>query len=75
MNPTHVLDFERKVKGRRIDVFYEDMSILIENKSRGVSLDEPEQRGKDKHGNPRMVTPYEQARWYADTIVPRSVIR
>ena len=73
-NPTHILDFERKVKGRRIDVFYEDMGVLIENKSRGVSLDEPEQRGKDKHGNPRMVTPYEQARWYADTIVPRSVM-
>jgi len=73
-NPTHVLDFERKVKGRRIDVFYEDMGVLIENKSRGVNLDEPEQRGKDKYGNPRMVTPYEQARWYADTIVPRSVM-
>lgn len=73
-NPTHVLDFERKVKGRRIDVFYEDMGVLIENKSRGVDLDESEQRGKDKYGNPRMVTPYEQARWYADTIVPRSVM-
>ena len=23
-NPTQQLDFERKVKGRRIDVFYED---------------------------------------------------
>ena len=73
-NPTHVLDFERKVKGKRIDVFYEDMAVLIENKSRGVDLDEPEQRGKDKKGNPRMVTPYEQARWYADNIVPRSVM-
>ena len=38
-NPTQHLDFERKVKGRRIDVFYEDMGILIENKSRGISLD------------------------------------
>ena len=73
-NPTHVLDFERKVKGKRIDVFYEDMGVLIENKSRGVDLDEPEQRGKDKKGNPRIVTPYEQARWYADNIVPRSVM-
>lgn len=73
VNPTLVLDFERKVKGRKIDVFYEDMGILIENKSRGVSLDEPEQRGKDKYGNPRMVTPYEQAKWYADNITPRSV--
>ena len=72
-NATHVLDFERKAKGRRIDVFYEDMGILIENKSRGVSLDAPEQRGKDVHGRPRMVTPYEQARWYADNITPRSI--
>lgn len=72
-NPTLVLDFERKVKGRKIDVFFEDMGILIENKSRGVSLDESEQRGKDKYGNPRMVTPYEQAKWYADNITPRSV--
>ena len=73
-NPTHVLDFERKVKGKRIDVFYEDMGILIENKSRGVDLDEAEQRGKDKRGNPRFVTPFEQAKWYADNITPRSVM-
>ncbi|MBQ9003871.1 MAG: class I SAM-dependent DNA methyltransferase [Eggerthellaceae bacterium] len=73
-NPTQKLDFERKVKGRRIDVFYEDMGILIENKSRGVSLDEPEQRGKDRRGNPRFVTPFEQAKWYADNITPRSVM-
>ena len=58
-NPTQQLDFERKVKGRRIDVFYEDRSILIENKSRGVSLDEPEHRGKDRYGNKRLVTPFE----------------
>ena len=73
-NPTQQLDFERKVKGRRIDVFYEDRSILIENKSRGVDLDEPEQRGKDRRGNVRWVTPFEQAKWYADNITPRSVM-
>lgn len=72
-SPTHVLDFERKVRGKRIDVFYEDHSILIENKSRGVDLDKKEQRGKNNDGSPRMVTPYEQARWYADYITPRSV--
>lgn len=72
-NPTHVLDFERKVQGRRIDVFFEDVGILIENKSRGIGLDEPEQRGKNKDGSPRMVTPFEQAKWYADNITPRSV--
>lgn len=74
-NPTTVLDFERKVKGRRIDVFFEDVGILIENKSRGVSLDDAEQRGWiDKaKGIPRMVTPFEQAKWYADNITPRSI--
>ena len=74
-NPTTVLDFERKVKGRKIDVFFEDVGILIENKSRGVSLDEAEQRGwYDKaKGIPRMVTPFEQAKWYADNITPRSI--
>ena len=28
-NPTQVLDFERRVKGRKIDAFYEDMGIQI----------------------------------------------
>ena len=67
-NPTHILDFERKARGRRIDVFCEDMRTLIENKSRGVDLDAPEQRGKDKKGGPRMVTPYEQAKGYAEAL-------
>ena len=69
-NPTHVLDFERKAKGKRIDVFHEDMGVLIENKSRGVSLDEPEQRGWiDKaKGIPRMVTPFHQAKDYANDL-------
>ncbi|MBR1829780.1 MAG: class I SAM-dependent DNA methyltransferase, partial [Atopobiaceae bacterium] len=73
-NPTHVLDFERKVRGRRIDVFFEDVGVLIENKSRGVDLDAPEVRGKDKYGNVRQVTPFEQAKWYADNITPRSIM-
>ena len=75
-NPTYVLDRQRKVRGRRIDIFYEDRGILIENKSRGISLDAPEQRGwtgTGKNKRPRMITPYEQARWYADNIVPRSI--
>ncbi len=73
-NPTTVLDFERKVKGRRIDVFFEDVGVLIENKSRGINLDTPEQRGKDRYGNIRWVTPFEQAKWYADNITPRSIM-
>ena len=67
-NPTHVLDFERKVKGRKIDVFYEDMGVLVEQKSRGVSLDEKSVRSK-KVGEE---TPYQQAKWYADNL-PYSV--
>ena len=75
-NPTYVLDRQRKVQGRKIDIFHEDVGVLIENKSRGVDLDKPEQRGfigTGKNKVPRMVTPYEQARWYADNITPRSV--
>lgn len=71
-NPTHVLDFERKVRTRRIDVFCEDRGILIENKSRGVNLDHRYERGKLDGGEGRMVTPYEQAKWYADNL-PRSI--
>ncbi|MBQ9069234.1 MAG: class I SAM-dependent DNA methyltransferase, partial [Eggerthellaceae bacterium] len=70
-NATHVLDFERKVQGRRIDVLHEDMGILIENKSRGVDLDKAYERGKGEGGEARMVTPYAQAKWYADNM-PRS---
>lgn len=35
-NTIHALEFERKVKGRKIDMFYEDMGILIEMKGRGA---------------------------------------
>ena len=74
-NPTYVLDFQRRVKGRKLDVFNEDAGVLIEHKSRGVSLDEKEQRGWVNRAKrtPRMVTPFEQAKWYADNITPRSV--
>ena len=71
-NPTHVLDFERKAKGKRIDVFHEDTGVLIENKSRGVDLDKRYERGKDEGGDARMVSPFEQAKWYADNL-PRSL--
>lgn len=63
-NPTQVLEFERKVKGRKIDVFYEDMGILIEQKSRGVSLDDKSERSK-RAGEE---TPFEQAKWYTDNL-------
>ena len=67
-NATRVLEFERKVKGRKIDVFYEDMGILIEQKGRGISLDEATVRSK-KAGSE---TPFQQAKWYADNL-PYSV--
>lgn len=59
-NATHALEFERKVKGRKIDVFYEDMGILIEQKGRGISLDKASERSK-RAGEE---TPYQQACWY-----------
>lgn len=67
-NPTHVLEFERKAQGRKMDVFYEDMGILIEQKSRGVDLDKKSERSK-KAGEE---APYQQAKWYADHL-PNSV--
>ena len=63
-NATHFLEFERKVKGRKIDVFYEDMGILVEMKGRGISLDKASERSK-KAGEE---TPYQQAKWYADNL-------
>lgn len=72
-NPTRVLEFERKVKGRFMDIFLEDVGVLIENKSRGVNLDDKELRGKNKDGSPRYETPFEQAKWYADNITPRHI--
>lgn len=67
-NATRILEFEHKVKGRKIDVFYEDMGILIEQKGRGISLDEATVRSKK--AGPE--TPFQQAKWYADNL-PYSV--
>ena len=73
-NATHVLEFERKVKGRKIDVFYEDMGVLVEMKGRGISLDEATVRSKKAGAE----TPFQQAKWYADnlpfSIRPRWII-
>lgn len=54
-----VVDFERKVRGRRIDVFVSDHNFLCEQKSWGIDLDKPEPR------NGGMETPLQQAMWYA----------
>lgn len=72
------VNFERKVKGRRIDVFYEDMGVLVEQKAPGLNLDKQYERGKDEGGDARLVTPYQQGKWYADnlpySIRPRRII-
>ena len=67
-NATHVLEFVRKVRGRKMDVFYEDMGILVEMKGRGISLDEATIRSKKAGAE----TPYQQAKWYADNL-PNSI--
>ena len=53
------VDFERKVRGRRIDVFVSDHNFLCEQKSWGIDLDKPEPR------NGGIETPLQQAMWYA----------
>lgn len=53
------VDFERKVRGRRINVFVSDHNFLCEQKSWGIDLDKPEPR------NGGMETPLQQAMWYA----------
>lgn len=53
------VDFERKVRGRRIDVFVSDHNFLCEQKSWDIDLDKPEPR------NGGMETPLQQAMWYA----------
>ena len=62
------VEFERKVKGRRIDVFYEDMGVLVEQKAPGLDLDRQYERGKDEGGDARLVTPYQQGKWYAVSV-------
>ena len=61
VNPTedNLLRFERRVHGRKIDVYCEKFGILIENKSRGISLTD-----KIDHGKYGEETAYEQACWY-----------
>lgn len=53
------VDFEKRVRGRRIDVYVHDHQFLCEQKSVGVDLDKPEARGR------RLETPFQQAMWYA----------
>lgn len=50
------VDFERKVRGRRIGVFVSDHHFLCEQKSVGVDLDKSEPR------NGGLETPYQQRR-------------
>ncbi|MCF0231443.1 MAG: hypothetical protein HUJ63_04060, partial [Enterococcus sp.] len=54
------LQFEYPVQGRKIDVLYEDMGILIESKSRGINL--------DTSTNDKGETPYQQAKSYCNNL-------
>lgn len=63
--PSYV-DYERRVRGRRIDVFIEDHHFLCEQKSVGIDLDKPEVRQR------HLETPLQQAVWYAQNL-PYSV--
>lgn len=55
--------FEQRTSGNGfIDVFIPDAKTLVEQKSKGVSLDKPEQR------QGILVTPFQQAKRYADTL-------
>ena len=54
----------KKKTTRFIDLYIPATKVLIEQKGIKCNLDTPEQRGVDAYGNPRMVTPYEQAQNY-----------
>ena len=54
----------KKKTTRFIDLYIPTTKVLIEQKGIKCNLDTPEQRGVDAYGNPRMVTPYEQAQNY-----------
>ncbi len=54
----------KKKTTRFIDLYIPTTKVLIEQKGIKCNLDAPEQRGVDAYGNPRMVTPYEQAQNY-----------
>lgn len=57
--------------GREIDVYIPDKGIVIEQKSRGVSLDSKSQRSK--HAG--LETPYQQAFWYRNNLHADANIR
>ena len=69
-NPSDFIQFEKPVKidGKdgSIDAFIERTGVVIEQKSRGVDLDKPAHQTGDK-----FLTPFEQAKRYADAL-PRS---
>ena len=70
-SPTKMLDFEKKVQKRRIDVYCEEYGVLIEQKSRGIDLFE-----KRDNGQYGKETAYEQACWYRGKMlkIPRWII-
>ncbi len=69
-NPTQAVEFEKSIEIEEhicfIDVFMPSTKVLIEQKSRGIDLDKPARQSGDK-----FLTPFEQAKRYADAL-PRS---
>ena len=56
------VDFERKVRGRRIDVFVSDHNFLCEQKSVGLDLDKPEPRNDGTRGSALYRVPFRLSR-------------
>ena len=69
-NPTQAVEFEKSIEIEEhacfIDVFMPSTKVLIEQKSRGIDLEKPARQSGDK-----FLTPFEQAKRYADAL-PRS---
>ena len=69
-NPTQAVEFEREidVDGHKcfIDVLIPSTRVLIEQKSRGIDLDKPAHQSDGK-----FLTPFEQAKRYADALPRR----
>ena len=58
-DPYEYLDFERKVEDGKIDIYVNHTKVIIEQKSRNVSLTKPK-----KQSDGSLLTPFEQAKRY-----------
>ncbi|MDR0309006.1 MAG: N-6 DNA methylase [Coriobacteriales bacterium] len=63
-DPDNIARFEKRTDAGFPDVTIEDTGVIIEQKSLGIDLEKPEMRQR------RLVTPYEQALSYAQSLPP-----